>query len=473
MLRKILADLGIYGIAPFIPKIASFLVLPLITPFLTKVDFGIYGLILAYITFFKIFYSLGLYVNLTNSFYKSKMQFKWLWRQIYGFLIIWNILFAIVMVGVLYLVFPDNAHDHKWEIILLNVLPIIFFGPTEMIAKKYFHLKREAFQVTIRSAGFGILNIVLTLIFIRYYKMGYMGWFWALFITQILTNISWWFPLNIKERITPIFNFKRNTIRKALQVGLPLIPHRNAAFMLGSSDRVIMDFLRVSTGQIGLYNVAYTGSVLFQTVSDAYTTAVTPHVFELINKQKEALLRTIIFGSQAVFLAGALIFSCFAKEFFLFLFRNEDFNDVYQLAFLIVMAYISAPMYLGANSRFFYYEKTKSLGIQSIIAGITTVIFNLVFIPIYGIFAAAIATFIGYLILTYARYWSKFYKENSILNYYPLYWLLATVLVCVSGFYISALSSNWRILLLGIFILVIFVICYLLKDKILSLFKKY
>ena len=449
MLKRLIGDFGIYGIAPIIPKVAGVAVLPLITPFLTKEDYGLYGIVMAYTGFFGAFYTLGLFVTLSNSFYKSRLQHKWLWRQVYGFLSLWNVAFAGIVTAVLYFAIPESADAQRWSIIGLNVIPLVLFGPTEKLATLYYQLRRKPLEIGLRGAIFGILNLVLVLVTIRYLRMGYMGWFWALFVTQTLTNLSWWIPLNLRDGITPIFNFKWRTLRRALAVGLPVVPHQNAQFMLDQSDRIVMDLTEVSARNIGSYTVAYQGAQVFSTLSLAFSRAMAPQILELLQQQRERLLRRIIFGSQAIFLVALLVYACFAKEFFAFLFRNDGLNEVYQLSVIICAALASTPMYMGANNRLFYHERTKTIGLQSLYAAVLNVGLNFIFIPRYGITAAAVTTLLSYLFLAYSRYYSATYRDVAERRYYPTRWLLATVAMAAGAYFISGTGLSTRLWVAG------------------------
>ena len=72
MLRKIFGHSFLYTIANHLPLIANIVILPIITPFLTKFDYGIYGLTYAYLGGFSAFSLLGIHVLLQNSFFKKK-----------------------------------------------------------------------------------------------------------------------------------------------------------------------------------------------------------------------------------------------------------------------------------------------------------------------------------------------------------------------------------------------------------------
>lgn len=471
-IKKIISDFSIYGFAPYLPKIASFFILPLITPFLTKEDFGVFGIILSYFYFMEIFYNLGLQVNLSNSFYKSRLQYKWLWRQLYGFWMLWGIIYSFCLGFILYLVIPEAANKDIFKIIFLLVTPILLFGPVSDLGKIYYQLNKKPIPIGVRSVLFGFLSVFFTYIFIAHYKLGYIGWFYSMFIVTILTNISWFYDVIFKIKMTPIFNFKIKTIRKALIVSLPIIPHSNAIYLLNQSDRIMMDNLKVPTGQVGLYNASYSVASIFESFSGGFTQTIIPYVYDLINRKKEIELRNLFYISQTIFFILVIVFSLIAEELVGFLFQNKDFKDMYPLTVLIVLSTMFKPMYMASSLRFFYFEKTKYLSLFSFLAGIINIILNLIFIPIYGVEAAAISTIIGYLFLSYSRFWSKEFKSICNVNYYPMFWLILSIIICIVCYFFTTLSFNVRFVILALIIVTAIVTLFLVKDKLYKLLNK-
>ena len=250
MLKKLFSHTIIYGLAPHIPKIVSVFTLPLITQKLNSVDYGIMGILTAYTTAISVLATLGLRIVLVNSFFKSPKQYKWAWRQLYGFLSLWSFIYGLIMFALVYFIIPLEAEENKWVILILLVFPIVFFGQTSTIASTYYQLEQKPFQIAIRSVIFGLLTIVFNILFIVNYNMGYMGWFWSSFIVGILTNISYFYPLNFILKITPIFNFKRRLIKNSLKVSLPMIPHYYSSYLLENSDKVIMDMTNIASKDI-------------------------------------------------------------------------------------------------------------------------------------------------------------------------------------------------------------------------------
>lgn len=440
MLKKLFSHTAIYGLAPQIPKIASVLALPIITRYLTEIDFGVYGVITAIAGSIAVLGNLGLNVILSNVFFKSPGQYKWSWRQIYGFLMLWNLPFSLLLSIVLYYFIPKEAiHDAKY-IILLNVLPVVFFGPTAVLGNMYYQLKQQPMQIAVRSIIFGFTSVGLNVLFIAGFKMGYMGWFLSICISGMLSQASYWWPLNRKLGLSPIFNFKRRYIKNALKVALPTVPHYYSAYLLDASDRAVMKMLNVNTGDIGRYNAAYIVANIIQKIGVAAGQAVGPMLNQSYRNNTENDARRLIFVLQIFFLLMTFILSIWLKEIFFLLIKNEALVKVYPIGIIIIMSYNYRPMYLGANGKLFYLEKTKALLKVTFIAGILNLALNFVLIKFFGYKAAAFTTFLALMYMGYAGYFLKEFKRDNDLNYYPLFWLTVTVLLTVIAYFLVELN---------------------------------
>ena len=447
MFKKVFSHTLIYGFAPQITLIANFLVLPIITKDLTEIDFGVSGTLTAYTTAISALSTLGLRVILTNSYFKSPNHYKWGWRQIYGFLNLWNIIYAFILGILVYFAVPEVAHENLWLIVLLNTLPFILFGQTGVIGRQYYQLNQKPMPIAIRSLGFGLLTTILNVLFISYYKMGYMGWFWATFISLILSNASYWLPLNTTLGLKPIYNFKWRYLKNSLKVGLPTIPHYYGSYLLNSSDRLVMDQIKVSTGDIGKYNVANTFSVLAEGFSTAVGWAVGPLLNKNYKDQNLTQARDLIFMLQIIFFCVTFIPSIWLKEIFSLLIKNDELSKMYPLGIILLMSINYRPMYFGANSFLFFYEKTQKLWRITFIAGGANVFLNIILIPFFGFEVAAYTTFIAFLYMGYAGFFFKDFKELNGENYRPWFWFIATILLLFLAYFIVEISVLYKILI--------------------------
>jgi len=251
MLKKIFKNSLIYGIGPQLPTVAGIISLPFITPFLTEVDFGIRGILLSYSGALIIFQTLGLKIVYANSFFHYPKQFKWLWRQLLGFELIWNLFFNIIFSIILWNIIPDEVGVNKALLIGLIIGPNMVLGPIANISILRYQLEERPLPIVIRTILFGLLNVTLVLYFIRVQKEGYLGWFLSTFITSLFSNLSYTYSTIKIFRITPIFNFKWRLIRKSLKVSIPSIPHYYSIYLLDSSDRIVMQHYNITTENIG------------------------------------------------------------------------------------------------------------------------------------------------------------------------------------------------------------------------------
>jgi len=447
VIKKLFSHTAIYGLAPQIAKIAQFFVLPIITQDLTEVDFGVAGVMTAYTSAISVLAILGLRLILINSFYKSPGQYKWAWRQIYGFLILWNFIYAILLGLLIYWVIPNEAVENRWLIMLLNVLPIVFFGPTSQVGSTYYQVNQKPMQIGVRTAILGVAGVFLNLYFISYLKMGYMGWFWTTFIVGICSNLSYWYPINFVLGIKPIFNFKWRLIKNSLKVSLPTVPHYYSAYLLDMSDKMVMEMLKVSTENIGRYNVAYTVANVVQQLGVASSMAVGPMMTERYKNGDDIGARNLVFLLQVLFFLGTFLLCIWLKEVFWFLIRNDTLSQMYPLGIIIIMGYNYRPMYAGSISKMFFTEKTTIIWKVTFVSGLLNVLLNFSLIPLFGFEAAAYTTFISLMFMGYSGFYLKIYKQVQSANFYPEVWFIATLAITFLAYYAVELPISIKVVI--------------------------
>jgi len=463
MIKRILSHSAIYGLSPFVPQLAGILALPIITKYLTDVDYGIAGTIAAYTSAISVFSTLGMSIVLTTIFYKCKYQYKWLWRQIYGFLQYWMILFAILQGILLYFIIPQEAQENRWSIIILSNFSSVFFGATSLMGSLHYRLLLQPVPIAIRSIIAGLMTVLANLIFVAYFRMGYMGWFISSFISSFFLNLSYWWVVNKRWKLSPIYNFKWRTIKKYLGISLPSVPHYYSSYLLNSSSRFIMDRFRLPMSSIGNYNLAAQFGGYFDMFTNSINTAVNPMTMEQIRDNKEDVAQKMIFFMSIIILSATFLFSLWSKEIFIFLIRNEGLQKMYPLAIILVMACNYRPMYVASSNMFFYHENTKSLLKISFTAGIMAFIGYIVVIPVWGIYGAAIINYICLQYMGYCGFFMKEYKEKTKVSYPYLKILFITFMLTIGVFFCVELFWLIKIIISLTFMSILFFIFKLLN----------
>lgn len=451
MLKRLILNSAVFGIAPHLPKIISVFLLPILTRYLTDVDYGIIGTVTAYTGVLSAFLTLGLTQVLFNSFYHYKSQYKWLWRQLYGFLQMWIFIFTFIQAVVLYFVLPKDAEANKISIILLTSCTLIGSG-TALLGTTYFQLKQTPLPIAIRTVILGGTTVLINYYLVVYLKLGYMGFFWATCISTVAINFSYLPFLYHKIKFTPIYRFNIKTILKALRVALPIIPHTYSAYMLNTSNRLVMDRYGVPMTTIGEFNIAQQFSNLMDSFTGAINLAINPMTLNEMRENNSQNVRKLIYIYIIITLSGTFLISLWLKEFFSILISNETLRGTYPYAIILIMAQNAKPMYVASSNVFFYYENTVQLLKITFVAGILSLIGYIVFIPIIGIWGAVVIYYIGMLYMGYAGFYFSFYKRHSIVSFPLIKIFVITLFSTFLVYFVADIPITYKIVLTLLFI---------------------
>ncbi|WP_443936881.1 lipopolysaccharide biosynthesis protein [Pedobacter sp. MW01-1-1] len=414
-----------------LPKIIGLFLLPFITPYLSNTDFGIWGTVMAYNMLFSVGRDLGLVVPMLNSFYKSPTRWRWVWNQLYFFLLVFGLGFTILQIGVLLAIMPDEVtYSNTVKILFCIGVQSLLMDIPISFGTRFFQIAEKPFVVSTVAFTSGLVMVGVQFVSVVYYNQGYMSWFYATFFSSLVSAIIYGILIH-KNKIYPIISLRSRYLIPRLKISLPLIPHNYSSYLLNVSDRVVMNWYKVSTTDIGLYNVAYMWGNYMDLVGSAVGTAVGPMYYKYFASSapdnKNALKKFNSF-LQVAFISGAFILAIWTKQLFYIFIKNAELQKSYMIAVIIIMGYCYRPMYWLVINRLQFAEKTSQLWKISIIGGVINVMLNIVFVPIYGYKVAAFTTFLSLMYIGFSGFFLKQFKDIDNENYNPFIWLFIILL---------------------------------------------
>ena len=443
MLKDLFKGSAIYGLAPFVPRIITVLLLPVMTKYLTSTDYGIIGTITSITMAIQAFQDLGLGVLLTNYFYKCRGHYKVFWREVYGFLSLWMVVFAILQAVLLYVFIPEEAADHKWLIIILSNFSTVFFGPTSIIGQLYYQLNLKPGPVAIRVIVSGILSILVNFLCVVVLRWGYLGAYVGSFASLFVVNCSYWPVVNRKLGLSPIYNFKWRTIKNSLKVSLPTVPNYYSGYLMNSTNVVAMNVYGKPQSEIGCLSMAQTVTNIFQVAVDSVNRMFTPLAYQQIRDKNSKEIARLLYTYIVMAFSLLFIYSLWSKEAYGLLISNDEIAATYKYSIILAMALCYRPMYVYCVSYFFYFEHTVQILGVCLIAGVLSCGFYFGMIPVIGIYAALIGFYLGCLYMGYSGYFFKFYKGKTIFRV-KWYLMLLLQLGLTAGAYILV-DYHWTI----------------------------
>ncbi|MCU0428429.1 MAG: oligosaccharide flippase family protein [Cytophagaceae bacterium] len=448
--NRIAINALLYAIAPQLPKALNFLLLPVLTSFLSPHDFGVYGIILGYVGGLAALKDLGLTICVVNLFVNHPIKWIGIWKRLFGFLMIWSLFFVLLQALVLYATMPEIPDERKLIIITLYSVSSLFFELPLLFGYRYFQLNENALFISVVTAISGLAGVLINYLGIVQLQLGYMSWFYAIFASTLIQGSMYGLPLIVKQKFYPDFRINIRFIKRYLRIGLPTIPHNYSSFLNNTADRIILDRMNQPIQEIGKYNFAYMFGNYVELLASALGLAISPTQLRMLATREDKnllLIRDYTFLFQVLFLLLAFVGCLWLKEIFYVLVSDPVLHSSFYIAIIIIMGYCYLPMYYACVNFLFYHERTGELWKISFAGGILNIVLNLIFVPFFGVLASVIATFISLMYNGYAGFHLKDFKSRHPISYYPFGWLSLTVILTGTALYFSESSILMKLVL--------------------------
>lgn len=402
----------IYGLGDAIIKAISFFLIPLYTRILTKEQVGDVAL-LNYIELILIlFLSLGLNSAVLKVFHDYKEEAEK--RNVFATAFIINAAVASLTLTILFfnveIVSLIIFKSEKQALFLKFIIGSSLFNIFRLLALSYYRALEKPLAYSILNILHFITLVALNIYHVLILKQAVLG----VVKSSLYTSIFLFLIITILVFRKIGFSFSRPILVKLLEFGLPMVPGTIANWMLTISDRYLLNWYS-TTAEVGLYDIAYKfGMIINMILVMPFRTAWLPFVFS-IQKKQEA--RQIYSGALTYFLLIAtfvfLSISLFAREIIIIVSTPEYLPGVKAIP-LIALAYIFFGLYYIVDIGILLKIRTIYYTIITGIGALINIGLNIVFIPKYGMIAAAVNTLIAYFILFILMAWisGKIYPIN-------------------------------------------------------------
>jgi O-antigen/teichoic acid export membrane protein len=443
-------------------RVLSVILLPFLTPYLTKLDFGVWGLVLTYTGLLAGIKDFGLTQLIVNVFFKRTNRYSVIWKVYFGWLLLWSILFVILQALILWFSLYYVAFEDRIQIIAIFSIVGLVTDPYILFVFRYNQLSNRFNVIALNSLITGSLSIFVAYYLIAKLKMGYMGWVWSFFIAQLTSFVHYYIvAVKNKMQLRPVFCYRQGLFKEAIKVGWPTIPHNYSSYILNASDRVVMDKMKVPINDIGVYNLGYSIGLIGDSIGSAVTMILSPIYLKLFTQKEYKVIKQMTFCLQFIFLFFTLLIGIWIKELFPILIRNESLQVAYKVTFVIIISYSFRPLYIMPVNLLGFTGRTSALWKITSVGAIVNVVLNIIFIPIYGYFAAAVVTFLSLFLIAFIGYRLRSFKEVFPEDFRILSW--AVLIFTLSGLAYIVIESNMWVKIIATVSLMVLLVKNFLK----------
>jgi len=391
----------VYTFSLFLERGVVFLLLPFYTSILSPHDYGVYSIFFASVSIGSFLYSLGI----ENSLIKFKAEeypHPKIDSTIYAGMVIPAAIFTLLLFlfskPFSFLIFETEKYQY-----IIIFLALSLFFETFM---KYFMFsaigQQKSKMFLIISLSRGTFTIVLNILLVWGFNLGLKGAVWSYSITFFLILLY----LGMSQKINYKFSFDKKLYLKLIKYSAPVMFTSVFIMLLNFSDTYILKYFFNSV-EVGKYSASYkfgTGMNLFVT---AYATAIIPFSLNFLRKTKgQTKILKIIFE---IFFSSMILIFLFTGLFYKEILNlnlagiyiiDPEFHGAVDIIPLVIFSYIFIGVYTNFTIPFHLKGNTHKLALITFAAALTNIILNLIFIPEYSYWGAAISTLASFIILS-------------------------------------------------------------------------
>lgn len=432
--RSLLKHSAIYGIGQLLSRLASVLLLPVYTSYLSPADYGVVAILDFFGNILAILIGAGMGAAATRYHFETKdaSERSQVW---------WTGLAFVVVTGMGFLLAAMLSREvlADWTLGSAVAQGGYFFGlilPTMWmsVVGQYLDTYLRAQKRSSLSVGINlfrlVLNIGLNVYFLAVLHYGITGILIGNFLTAGVATIILFV---IFFRSAHSFSFHLPLLTKLWKFGGPLIVTTLLSSFMHLADRYLLR-LFLDVEQVGLYSLAYTiGQGAYLLFSLPFIMIWSVVIYEIAEQPnaKDVYVRVFEYYFYGMMLL-MLGFSFFSKQL-LELMVPLEYLPATEIIPIICLAYIFFSLHEHFKVPVMLQKKTSDLLLSVSVASVVNILANIFLIPIFGVIGAAWASVVTFMTFSFVGLWK--YRKIDCYDY-P-FWKCGMVLGGMVGSYIG------------------------------------
>ena len=203
------------------------------------------------------------------------------------------------------------------------------------------------------------------------------------------------------------WHFNVKVLQTAVRFAWPFIPTLLLAWVLDLSDRIFIERY-YDLQELGIYAMGYKLSMVFFFIAAAFATAYAPVFYRLANAEDQKKARNQLMHYSSLTAGGYLLIvflvALFAYDAVIVM-LDERYLRAYEVLRIIIFAqFFFAIQGVTSGLCLMQSKKTKENMCMGFFAAVINIVLNFSLIPPFGIYGAAIATVLSFIILTIMQY---------------------------------------------------------------------
>ena len=429
--KQLLVNTIIIAIGKLSTQVISFLLLPLYTSKLTPSEYGTYDLLVTISTFLLPIITMLMEESMFR-FLIDAEDFK-AKKKVITATIFYTTVGALVFCLISGIVLAIMKYEYA-AVFILFILSNIILGLSNALARGMGKIKLYSLSNFILGAS----TIVLNIVFIVSLKLGVSGLLWSNTIANSATAIIVLLKLHLPKFISKK-DLSRKTLSEMLRYSIPLVPNNLSWIIISLSDRLMLSFM-TGTDANGIYSVANKFPNIVYTCYGFFSTAWKESAARILKEDNKSAYYNSIYKDIKFFLKAIVLGLIAVMPFAFPILVDSSYGDAYVYIPILVISIYYTNMSNFYGGIFTAYKDTKIMGSTTVMAAITNIVINLIFIPKFGIYAATFSTLISnFIVYVYRRVrLTDYIRLKEKFNY--VFWIL--LVITLASYYYNNMITN-------------------------------
>lgn len=392
MRSRLFHHAAIYTVSNFLVALVPFLLIPVLTRYLSPVDYGLVALFAVVLSAFTVLISLNLHGAITVRFFDTRgFDIK-----TYVSTCLSLILLAAFAYSLLSLFLGKSLESilslpKAWIWLAafaaaLQVMVIVLLAILQA-SKRPFLYGSLRFTQAMVEAGLSLLLVVVLV-------MSWQGRLWAIAISSMLLGGASIYLLIRHQWLGR--DFDRKAARDALSYGIPLMPHALGGLLLGMADRLLVAH-HLDLTNTGLYFVAVQTGLVIGIAADAFNRAYSPWLMETLVKadpQRDVRIVKLTYTYFMVITIVALLCGWLLPLIFGVM-VGPKYQEAAPIASYMLIGNAFTGMYYMVANYIFFMGHTGRLSFLTILVGLANLALMSFLLRTQGLEGGAIAFMLG------------------------------------------------------------------------------
>ncbi len=403
-LTGLLRNSTIYLASNILNALVPFLLLPILTRYLTPDEYGQIAMFQTLITGLAALTGLNA-VGAANRKFYDKHDASAL--ALFNGTCLHILLLSSLTLGVV--CFFLSAELSQW----LNIpTSWVYFALVISSANFIIQFRLGQWQIRERAVSFGVMQVsqsvlvlILSLALIIGFQQGAAGRVDALMATSVVYAVLGLLLL-YRDRLLVLLPLKKAFFKEALSFGVPLVPHVVGIFLLSSIDRFFIN-RQLGVAEAGIYMLGVQLSLGMAVVFDAINKALVPWLFRTMSDNNPHQLQRLVKFTYFFFaiVAGLGGLSFIVGPWVVTWIAGPEYQRAATVIGWLCLGQAFGGMYLMVTNYIFYAKRTGALSIVTISTGLLNIALLVYLIEHMGIVGVAMAFAISMCIRFFATWW--------------------------------------------------------------------